>query len=177
MLAQITMMLSLSTLCVVAYAQDAQPPPVKPGKYVIRSAMPRPSNSICIDIPSGDVDEKEAQVQKMPCNKSVFQQWTIEVDKQSPNRYVIHAPSLGNKYLDIAKDNANSGNEVLFRELRDSGYQRWRIHGPAAGPHQIINDGSGKCLDFKTGNQRGNVQQHDCQGLPAQHWYLERVTN
>lgn len=81
------------------------------------------------------------------------------------------------KLADVYNSSTADGGNVVQWTANGQANQRWRVRDVGGGQNEVVNVGSGKCLDVYGGASAtadgARVVQWSCNGGPNQHWRIE----
>lgn len=122
-------------------AANLAPAQIAPGQYFMSV------NGHCADLGAGHASATHANVLWAPCNGTPWQRWSIEADPSRPNRYKVEWSSNSDKFW-APQDFNRSASNLAFGARTDTAFQAWEFSMQPDGGYQIINDGSGTCVQF-----------------------------
>lgn len=134
-------------------------------------------NGFCIDLPAQNVADYDGDVQKFNPTGGYTQKWDFIADPKRPDRFLIKWHS-GDKYLEPDGNSNDDGAKIRFNRRNDTGYQSWRVEDAGGGHFYIINDGSGKAIDYWSdeNNPGGKIRQKRQADVDQQKWALQATT-
>lgn len=116
----------------------------------------------CADLGSDHASSTHANVLWGPCNGTPLQRWTIQPDPNRPNRFLVEWFSNSGKFW-AQQDLDQSTDHLAFGPRVDSAFFSWEFDPQSNGSYHIVNDGSGKCVDFNlAGNASDGIRLLSC---------------
>ncbi|WP_437629608.1 RICIN domain-containing protein [Sorangium sp. So ce854] len=129
----------------------------------------------CIDMPSEHAEDYDADIQKFNPTGGYTQKWDFIADPDRPGRFLIKW-HYAEKYLEPDDNSNDNGAKIRFnRRNNNNAYQSWRVESAGGDRYFIVNDGSGKCIDYWSDEDRagGKVRQKDRADVDQQKWFLQ----
>ena len=163
--------ISAVALLAASSAAFAQSPA---GNITHNGAITSPIGNLCLDAARAAQDDG-INVQTGSCQNGTASWEVIDLGR---GEYAL-MNRLTRRALDLSGGANNDGANVQQFTWNGSTAQRWRLSQQANRSYQIINVGSGKCLDanrINAGAAAGsNVAQWTCHGGDNQQWFLGNV--
>jgi hypothetical protein len=141
-----------------------------PGNVTFSGAIINRNSSRGLDV--HDRSSREgANVQQWEFADQPNQTW--DVISQGRNEVAIVAQHSG---MALTVDSQANGGNVVQRRWSNNSRQRWRLQQLSEGWSQIVNVGTGRCLDVSGHSTRdgANIQQWSCSRAPNQQFRLGR---
>lgn len=133
----------------------------------------QPTFSRSVDLPTGEADEEEGDVQWITNNTEPAQKWGFIPDGQGRYRIVS---ALGNQKFLMPKGD-DEGDEIGFGKNTNNANILWRVMEGGGGTHLIRNEGTGMFLNGHIATNRipneADVKQTGNPGIATAHWVLE----
>ncbi|HZS52819.1 MAG TPA: RICIN domain-containing protein [Bryobacteraceae bacterium] len=133
-----------------------------------------------IDLPSQHYTQNGTQLQEYGANQQWQQFWQFVLLSDGSFRIVN---KLSGMAMEVPAQQLGSNGVVVqqwdVNELYGGAQQMWQVVAvDSNGDYELINEGSGKCLDLTGGYTQDTtpIQQWDCNGGTQQHWQLQKVS-
>lgn len=160
--------LAIVVVPAVTHAQELR------GRTTQSGSIVNVGSRLCIEAAQGSSQEG-ARLQQGECRNG---QGEWEVRELGNNEFAIQSRSSG-LVMDVQQASVQDGATVQQWTWNQSAAQRWRLDSNAGSRYQIVNVGSGKCLDVegRSNTPGARITQYQCHGGENQAFRFDRIAS